>query len=70
MIEETYEDGSVYNGEKLKGKRHGHGKFSYADGGYYEGSWFEGFMEGYGKLFYPSGKLAYEGEWKKDKFTG
>ncbi|EAR84475.1 protein kinase (macronuclear) [Tetrahymena thermophila SB210] len=70
VIEETYEDGSVYSGEKFKGKRHGNGKFLYADGGLYEGSWFDGCMEGYGKLYYPSGKLAYEGEWKRDKFTG
>ncbi|KAL4479605.1 hypothetical protein ABPG72_004201 [Tetrahymena utriculariae] len=70
VIEETYEDGSVYSGEKFKGKRHGNGKFFYADGGLYEGSWFDGCMEGYGKLYYPSGKLAYEGEWKRDKFTG
>lgn len=27
-------------------------------------------MDGYGKLFYPFGKIAYEGEWKKDKFNG
>lgn len=27
-------------------------------------------MEGYGKLYYQSGKLAYEGEWKADQFTG
>lgn len=27
-------------------------------------------MEGFGRLFYPSGKLAYEGEWKEDRFSG
>jgi hypothetical protein len=27
-------------------------------------------MEGFGKLYYQSGKLAYEGEWKKDQFMG
>ena len=27
-------------------------------------------MDGWGKLFYPSGRLAYEGYWKKGKFEG
>jgi len=27
-------------------------------------------MDGYGKLYYPSGKLAYEGEWKENTFNG
>ncbi len=27
-------------------------------------------MEGKGKLYYQSGKLAYDGEWQKDQFSG
>ena len=27
-------------------------------------------MNGFGKLYYPSGKLAYEGEWKHNSFNG
>lgn len=27
-------------------------------------------MQGKGKLFYQSGKLAYEGEWYSDQFSG
>jgi hypothetical protein len=27
-------------------------------------------MHGFGCLFYPNGKLAYEGMWIKDKFSG
>ena len=27
-------------------------------------------MEGEGSLYYPSGKLAYEGQWKADKLDG
>jgi len=38
-IQETYEDGSIYDGEKINGFRHGQGKFFYTDGGYYEGQW-------------------------------
>ncbi|KRX09751.1 Protein kinase-like domain [Pseudocohnilembus persalinus] len=69
-IMETYEDGSVYDGDKLNGKRHGQGKFFYADGGHYEGQWNQGRMEGFGILYYPSGNLAYEGQWLDDKFNG
>jgi len=66
LVQETYEDGSTYDGEKYNGLRHGQGKFFYADGGYYEGEWKMGRMEGQGRLFYPSGGLAYVGEWKDD----
>lgn len=27
-------------------------------------------MEGHGSLYYQSGKLAYEGEWMDDQFSG
>lgn len=50
--------------------RHGHGKFFYQDGGMYDGEWYQNKMNGYGKLFYQSGKLAYDGYWKADQFTG
>jgi hypothetical protein len=29
----------MYEGNKLKGMRHGQGKFYYKDGGMYEGEW-------------------------------
>ena len=69
-VTETYADGSVYEGQKLNGLRHGKGTFYYSDGGMYSGDWFEGSMEGYGSLFYASGVKAYEGEWKADRFHG
>ena len=69
-VEEEYQDGSIYYGEKENGLRHGYGRFSYNDGGIYEGEWKYGTMDGYGKLYYPSGKLAYEGEWKQNTFNG
>ena len=68
MVEEEYQDGSIYYGEKLNGLRHGFGRFSYADGGVYEGEWKYGTMDGPGKLYYPSGKLAYDGNWSTNTF--
>ena len=50
--------------------RHGKGKFYYQDGGLYDGEWKENKMCGKGKLFYQSGKIAYEGDWDNDTFTG
>jgi hypothetical protein len=50
-VQETYEDSSIYDGEKLNGLRHGNGKFYYSDGGYYEGEWKYGRMEGLGKVY-------------------
>ena len=67
-VEEEYQDGSIYYGEKENGLRHGFGKFSYSDGGIYEGEWKYGTMDGHGKLFYPSGKLAYDGNWTNNQF--
>jgi hypothetical protein len=49
-VQETYEDSSIYDGEKLNGLRHGNGKFYYSDGGYYEGEWKYGRMEGLGTI--------------------
>jgi hypothetical protein len=67
---ENYDDGSVYIGQKADGYRHGKGKFYYADGGMYDGEWKYGSMDGFGRLYYVSGTVAYEGEWREDKFCG
>lgn len=70
VIKETYEDGSFYEGEMKEDTRHGKGTFKFSKGGTYKGDWVLGKMHGYGILFYPSGKIAYEGEWKNDVFEG
>lgn len=35
FVRETFTDGSIYEGEKLHGLKHGKGKFYYANGGSY-----------------------------------
>jgi len=70
VINETYPDGSVYEGQKRDNLRHGKGTFYYSDGGMYTGDWIAGSMEGFGTLYYAGGSKAYEGEWKEDKFHG
>lgn len=59
-----------YEGETLKGFRHGYGKYTFEDGSYYDGSWNFNRMQGKGKLFYASGKLAYDGNWSQDQIHG
>jgi hypothetical protein len=59
-----------YEGETLKGFRHGYGKYTFEDGSYYEGHWNFNRMQGQGKLYYMSGKLAYDGGWSQDQIHG
>lgn len=59
-----------YEGNTLRGFRHGYGKYTFEDGGYYEGEWAFNRMQGNGKLYYASGKLAYDGDWSQDQIHG
>ena len=56
----TYADGSVYEGNWLKGKPHGRGKIVYADGSTFDGSWNEGLKDGWGTMQHQSeqGKIG------------
>lgn len=42
----------------------------YNDGGRYDGQWKFGKMNGNGILYYNNNEIAYEGEFKDDKFHG
>lgn len=70
IVREQYRDGSVYEGEKHYGKRHGNGVFNFKSGGQYRGAWYNGKMTGKGTLLYPDGTTAYEGDWLEGKFHG
>lgn len=69
-LSETYQNGGVYEGEKLAQKKHGKGKYTYPDNAIYEGEWKNDLMEGFGTLYYPNKCLAYYGNWKEGKFHG
>ena len=58
VVIENYQNGAKYEGEKLKGMRHGKGRFFYSDGGVYDGEWKENRMYGKGILYYGCGKIA------------
>jgi hypothetical protein len=58
-VKETYKQGAIYEGWKLRGMRHGQGRFLYFDGGLYDGDWVMNRMQGQGTLVYPNGQKAY-----------
>jgi hypothetical protein len=76
----VYEDGTVYDGARDRGRQHGRGILTLANGnGTYEGDFIEGRRGGYGTLsanlseggLLKSGVLeppnmVYRGEWKND----
>ncbi len=64
-----YDDGCVYVGQVVNGKRHGIGKLTWPDGDVYEGAWKDDQRTGKGKYTWPSGAI-YEGDWKDDQRTG
>lgn len=44
---ETWMDGSCYQGEYKKGKKHGLGTYQWTDGSKYEGQWEDNCLNGY-----------------------
>mgnify|MGYP000906212742 FL=1 len=70
IVDETYTDGTRYQGEKLLGKRHGRGCFYYKEGYTYVGNWKDDKMAGSGVLWLDERRKIYEGEWKDNCFHG
>lgn len=60
-----YDDGSVYTGEVLNGKRHGKGKLVWPSGDVYEGDWKDDKRNGKGTLIW--GK---DSQWVGDIYEG
>jgi len=65
----TLPSGEVYEGEHIRGQRHGVGRCTYADGASYEGFWFRGKRRGFGCYTDVNGQ-QYEGEWDDDEKKG
>ena len=63
---------SVYQGDFVDGKKHGHGKNtfnSHPDFGEYEGNFDEGIMQGHGKMVFKNGNV-YNGDFHDDYIHG
>jgi len=66
----TLPSGAVYEGDFIKGKRHGKGKTTgYNNGDVYEGDYIEDKMHGKGKYTFSSGDV-YEGDFIEGKMHG
>ena len=66
-----YKDGKIeYDGDFIKGKREGNGKYIYENGSYYIGQWLNNNMNGKGAVYYKNGKVMYVGEWVNGKKEG
>lgn len=59
------DDGSIFDGELLCGKRHGQGTCYYVNGSVYCGQWANGKKNGAGTMLYAKGSV-YEGQFKND----
>jgi len=64
-----YNDGQVYDGSWLNGKKHGQGHFTYKDQSSYKGSWQNGLRQGQGTYTWPNGQ-TYKGQFVADKMNG
>ena len=67
--EQSYQDGSHYEGELQNEKRHGQGIWTRPDGTVYAGEWKHDRPEGQGTLTRPDG-LKYTGSWREGKRSG
>ena len=63
------DDGSVYEGDFVNGKRIGKGKLTWPSGEVYEGNFVNGKIIGKGKYTWPNGEV-YEGDFVNGKRTG
>ena len=69
-VQEEYNNGSKYIGEKKNEKFHGFGTLIFPNGEVYEGEFKENKRSGYGKRLIDKEVLIYEGEWAMDKYNG
>jgi len=66
---QIWEDGSMYEGFWVDGKKNDRGRLIYAFGDWYEGEWKDDLRHGYGKFTNSEG-VKYSGEWKANEQHG
>ena len=66
-----YSNGNIkYEGDFVKGKYEGNGKYISKNGEYYIGEWLNDLKHGKGKEYYKNGNIKYEGDFINDKAEG
>jgi len=66
-VMDSYENGERYEGQILKGLKHGRGIYTWQDGTVYIGYWNNDLEHGYGEKLYANGDV-YRGYWKYGAF--
>jgi len=63
-----YKNGNIkYEGDFIKNKFEGNGKYIYENGEYYIGQWLNDQIHGKGTYYYKNGKIKYEGVFIKNQ---
>jgi len=63
MVKVEYDNGDIYEGSLVCGKKNGYGKMFYSNGDIYDGEWKDDGRNGKGKMIYENGEV-YEGEFR------
>ena len=63
-------DNIAYDGDFVKRKFEGNGKYIYEDGSYYIGQYLNGLKHGKGIEYYKNGDIRYEGLFVKGNYEG
>lgn len=63
------DDGETYEGQLVRGLKHGQGSYTWRDGTVYTGQWNKDMEHGYGEKRFANGD-AYRGHWKNGAFEG
>ncbi|HSD39399.1 MAG TPA: hypothetical protein VLC92_17965 [Rhodocyclaceae bacterium] len=69
QVHVEWNNGSVFDGNMVNGKREGKGLFKWANGQSYEGNWRDDMADGEGKFVWANGQI-YQGTWVADKPEG
>ena len=66
---QTFDNGDIYTGDFLNGRKHGHGLLKTPTKRTYDGDWEDDLPHGYGMNTFPNGKV-YRGEFREGKPFG
>lgn len=59
-----------YEGEIIKNRKHGKGRYCYQNGNIYDGEFYNNMKDGKGELYFADTKDRYVGEFQKGARTG
>ena len=69
IFKKEYNNGNIYDGNFIKGKKRGFGKMYFKSGNIYEGNWENDIQNGKGKMYFKNGDI-YNGLFKNGEING